>query len=60
MINDYITCSECGASYYRKDNHECPGSDDDRLYDLERRVGELEEEKQELRRRIEALEGDEK
>jgi len=41
---DHYTCEECGESVDPKGTpHQCPGSDSDRIYDLERRVAELEE-----------------
>lgn len=52
---DHYTCEECGESVDPKGTpHQCPGSDSDRIYDLERRVAELEEFVAEL---IKAVEG---
>jgi hypothetical protein len=50
---NYIRCSECGDTYYRKNQHECQGSDADRIAALEQRFEELEE-------RVAALEPDDK
>jgi hypothetical protein len=42
-MGNNTTCSECGQEYYSSDGHECRGSTDSRISDLEMRLEALEE-----------------
>jgi hypothetical protein len=56
-VVDTITCEECGETFENgPSGHDCPGSMVDRVADIENRVEALEEENEEFRRRVEALE----
>lgn len=52
---DFIECIECGDRFYRKDQHECLGSATERICALESRVGELEQQVEDLKTRLERL-----
>ena len=35
LLGDFYECPECGETYHRKSQHDCPGSDSDRINKLE-------------------------